>query len=141
MRLENSSKLLLLGISPKSHLLRTDDMLASCVVFSLSEEFAEEDSDEYTAPCKEDPRHMLEILLEHVVLLDNRRQRRSKLSEPAKSRLIAKIAWCIQRSQCSGFNGCLLEPSMHASMAKLMFTSNEPSCASTCFVKENNINQ
>ena len=49
MRLENSSKLLLLGISPKSHLLRTDDMLAKCGVFSLSEEFAEEDSDEYTA--------------------------------------------------------------------------------------------
>ena len=48
--------------------------------------------------------------------------RRTKLSEPAKSRLIAKIAWCIQRSQCSGFNGCHLEPSMHASRAQLMST-------------------
>ena len=42
-----------------------------------------EGENEYTAPCKEDPRHMLEILLEHVVLLDN----------TTSSRLIAKIAW------------------------------------------------
>ena len=34
-----------------------DPSVAATVVFSLSEEFAEEDSDEYTAPCKENPRH------------------------------------------------------------------------------------
>ena len=33
------------------------------------------------------------------------RHRRTKPSEPAKSRLIAKIAWCIQRSQCSSTSG------------------------------------
>ena len=34
-----------------------------------------------------------------------------------------------------GLNGCHLEPSMHAPRAQLVFTSNESSCASTCFVK------
>ena len=62
-----ATRLNLVGLRPgQTHLQCARDQ-----VFSLSEEFAEEHSDEYTAPCKEDPRHMLEVLLEHVVLLDN----------------------------------------------------------------------
>ena len=44
-----------------------------------------EGENEYTAPCKEDPRHMLEILLEHVVLLDNTTsEAQSPLSQPSR---------------------------------------------------------